>query len=296
MAKIDEKKPGGKKSQYLGNHTYTTEAGHKFEFDNTPGDRRIHIYHASGTCIEIQDDGAFIYKAQKKTQEFHNDGKDEKITGNFNLVISGDVLVKVGGTYKIEANEIELVSHGEMRFKSGGKQLQEVGGDQRVQVNGKTSHRSSGDREEISGGNKVDTINGDLNQTIGGESSQVVSGDNAVLTGGEHQLVSAGGMGLGAGGQMGIASSGIMKLQTEEQFQTRAKTGTFIRDEDYVEVRSYGAAGGTLIMADGYKAGIFSKDNDVRIGAGGKLLVETDGGSKIDTAGLIAGAGKFYPS
>ena len=213
MAKIKEKKPGGDKSQYLGNHTFTTEAGHKFEIDNTPGDRRIHIYHASGTTIEIQDDGAYITKTQGKTQQFYNQDKDEKIMGNFNLVISGDVLVKIGGTYKVEANEIELVSHGDMRFKSGGKHIQEVGGDQRVQVNGKTSHRSSGDREEITGGNKTDSVNGDLKQTIGGENTQIVSGDNATLTGGEHQVVAAGGMGLGAGGDMGIASGSSTSIR-----------------------------------------------------------------------------------
>jgi hypothetical protein len=231
MAEIKENPPGGKKSQYLGNHTYTTEAGHKVEIDNTPGDRRIHIYHASGTCIEIQDNGAFIYKSQEKTQFFHNAGLDEKVTGNFNLVISGDVLVKVGGTYKIEANEIELVSHGDMRFKSGGKQLQEVGGDQRVQVNGKTSHRSTGDREEISGGNKVDTINADLKQTIGGENTQVVSGDNATLTGGEHQVVAAGGMGLGAGGDMGIASAGATAVKSGGTMNLEATGATTVKSD-----------------------------------------------------------------
>jgi hypothetical protein len=229
MVAIEEKPPGGKKSQYLGNDTFTTESGHKIEVDDTPGDRRIHIYHASGTCIEIQDDGAFIYKSQEKTQFFHNAGQDEKVTGDFNLVISGDMIVKVGGTYKVEANEIEFVSHGDMRFKSGGKHIQEVGGDQRVQVNGKTSHRTSGDREEITGGAKTDTINSDLNQTIGGGQTQVVSGDNAVMTGGEHQVVAAGGMGLGAGGDMGIAAVGATTVKTGGGMNLEADGATVVK-------------------------------------------------------------------
>jgi len=33
MAKINEEDPGGKKSQYLGNHVVTTEAGHMVEYN-----------------------------------------------------------------------------------------------------------------------------------------------------------------------------------------------------------------------------------------------------------------------
>ena len=64
MATHNEQAPGGDKSKYLGNHVYTTEAGHMVEVDNSPGDRRIHIYHASGTFIEIKDDGARISNVQ----------------------------------------------------------------------------------------------------------------------------------------------------------------------------------------------------------------------------------------
>jgi hypothetical protein len=296
MAKVNETEPGGKKSQYLGNHTIKTEAGHMIEIDNTPGDRRIHVYHASGTFIEIMDDGARISKVQGKTQEFLNQGKDEKITGNFNLSVNGDVIMHITGNMKQEVKgDYEIVTHGDFRVKASGKNVMEFGGDQRVQVNGKTSHRTSQDREEITGGNNTQSIGLDNNQTIGGDNTQIVAKDNATLTGGEHQVIATTGMGFGSGGQIGIASADIMKLQSQTQIQTKAVTGTFIRDDYYVEVKSSGS-GGTLVLAEGYKAGIFSKDHDVRIGAGGKLLVETDDGSKIDTAGLIAGIGGFYPS
>ena len=76
MADYKEEAPGGKKSEHLGNHTYTTEAGHVVEIDNTPGDCRIHIYHRGGTFIEVKDDGALIMKVEGKTQEFNNNGRD----------------------------------------------------------------------------------------------------------------------------------------------------------------------------------------------------------------------------
>lgn len=207
MAKIDEIEQGGKKSEYTGNHVEVTESGHMIEYDNTPGDRRIHIYHASGTHMEIKDDGVRISKIEGKEQQFFNKGKDETVTGNFNLIINGDFLVKVTGTYKVEAAAFEMVTtSGDLNLKSAGNMLREVSGDERVQVNGKTSHRSSGDREEITGGKKLDTINKDLTQTVGTDSTQIVSGDNTVVTGGEHSISAAGTMGLGAT-EIGIAST-----------------------------------------------------------------------------------------
>lgn len=296
MAKIDEEVQGGKKSQYLGNHTITTESGHMIEVDNTPGDRRIHIYHASGTYMEIKDNGVRITNVEGNEQQFFNKGLEQVVTGKFDIIINGDAKMLVTGNMKQEVDgDYELVVRGDLRMKAGGKNVVEVGGDQRVQINGKTSHRTSGDRETITGGSNTESVGQDNNQTIGGENTQVVASHNATLTGGEHQVVSAGGMGFGSGGQMGIASADIMKFQSQTQIQSQAVTGTFIRDSYGIQIESSGG-GGTIVWAKGYKAGVFSSDNDVRIGAGGKLLVETDGGSKIDTAGLIAGAGKFIPS
>jgi hypothetical protein len=295
MPTTDEVKPGGDSAKYLGNHVITFEAGHKIEIDNSPGDRRIHIYHASGTFIEIKDDGMRITKIEGKDQEYVNGQKDLSIKGgDFNISVDGNVLLHATGDLKHEVKgNYEIITHGDFRVKSAGNHFVEAGADQRVQINGKTSHRTSSDREEITGGAKTDTINRDLNQTVGGEHTQIISKDGSVLVGGEYQLVATTGMGLGSGGQLGIASADIMKLKSETQIQTRAVTGTFIRDSYYVEVRSSGA-GGSLLVADGYKAAVFSKDNDVRISAGGKFLTETDGGSQLDTAGLIAPIGKYY--
>jgi len=207
-----EKDPAGKKTEYLGNHVVTTESGHMIEIDNTPGDRRIHVYHASGTFIEIMDDGARISKVQGLTQEFLNKGKDEKITGNFNISVTGDVNMLVTGNYRQEIKgNYELVTHGSVKIKTAGNYLQETNGDQRVQINGKTSHRSSGDRETITGGKNIDTVNGDQIETVGADNTQVVSGVNTTMTGGEHSVSAGGTMGLGAA-SVGIASTGTTSL------------------------------------------------------------------------------------
>jgi hypothetical protein len=288
MPDYKEEVPGGKKSEYLGNHTFTTEAGHVVEFDNTPGDTRIHIYHCSGTFIEIKDDGAMISKVEGKTQEFNNNGRDQNINGNFNITVKGDVNMHVTGNMKQEIRgDYELITHGDYRIKSKAGHFHEVGGDQRVQVNGVTSHRTSGDRDETTGGTKVQSVLADYYASVGGEYNQNVSNDWTVNSGNQVSLISGGQMGLGSGDIMGLASAA--------QIQTQAATGTFIKDDYAINIISSGS-GGSLLWAKGYKSGIFSSGHDVRVGAGGQFLTETDGGSKLDTASTIPPAGKFIPS
>lgn len=296
MAEYKEQEPGGKKSEYLGNHTFTTEAGHIVEFDNTPGDCRIHIYHASGTFIEIKDDGAMISKVEGKTQEFNNNGRDQNINGDFNITVKGNVNMHVTGNFKQEVRgDYELITHGDYRVKSKAGHFHEVGGDQRVQVNGKTSHRSSGDRDETTGGVKVQSVLSDYFSAVGGEYQQNVSSDWQTNAGGQVSLIAGDQLGLGSGGQMGISSADIMKLNSETQIQTKAKTGTFVEDDYAINLRGETSAG-IVLHSYGYKVGLFSTGNDVRVGAGGKFLTETDVGTKLDTAAIIPPAGKFLPS
>lgn len=206
MAKHSEQQPGGDKAKYLGNHVHTTEAGHMIEIDNSPGDRRIHIYHASGTFIEIKDDGARISKIVAKEQEYLEDGKDQKITGNFNLTVDGDVLMHVTGLMRTEVKgDYELIVHGDYRVKSAGNHFQETGGDERVQVNGKTSHRSTGDREHITGGNNVESVGGNSTTTTTGDAVNMTGGNGLMSTGGEQSIIAGGSMGVGAA-KLGIAS------------------------------------------------------------------------------------------
>ena len=288
MPDYKEEVPGGKKSEYLGNHTFTTEAGHIVEFDNTPGDTRIHIYHCSGTFIEIKDDGAYISKVEGKTQEFNNNGRDQNINGDFNITVKGNVNMHVTGNFKQEVRgDYELITHGDYRVKSKAGHFHEVGGDQRVQVNGVTSHRTSGDRDETTGGVKVQSVLSDYFSSVGGEYQQNVSNDWTVNSGNQVSLISTGQMGLGAGDTIGIASAA--------QVQMKAATGTFITDDYAVNIISNGSAG-ALMWGKAYKAGVFSSGHDVRVGAGGKFLTQTDGGSKLDSAGLIPPAGKSLPT
>jgi len=77
------------KPVYPHNKVTQTSSGHVIEIDDTPDAERIHIYHKSGTFIEMQPNGDVV------TQ--HANGF-RSVTGNDKLYASGDV------TWNIEGN------------------------------------------------------------------------------------------------------------------------------------------------------------------------------------------------
>jgi len=76
------------KPVYPHNKVTQTTSGHIIEIDDTPDAERIHIYHKSGTFIEMQPNGDVV------TQ--HANGF-RSVTGNDKLYASGDVIWNVEG-------------------------------------------------------------------------------------------------------------------------------------------------------------------------------------------------------
>ena len=72
------KLPGGEAwdeptSAYNGAYPYNkvtqSESGHIFEIDDTPGSERLHIYHKSGTYIEIDSNGSMVRRTKGSSYE-----------------------------------------------------------------------------------------------------------------------------------------------------------------------------------------------------------------------------------
>jgi hypothetical protein len=81
---------------YPYNHVYETESGHLFEFDDTPDNERILLYHHSGTETEITAAGTV-----------NNINKDSTYTiteKNNKVYIKGDSDVTLGGRHKVIIN------------------------------------------------------------------------------------------------------------------------------------------------------------------------------------------------
>lgn len=81
---------------YPYNKVIATESGHVIEMDDTPGAERIHIYHRSGSFVELHPDGKVVFKSIKtRTDIMH---------GDHNQHVEGNAATTVDGTLKILAN------------------------------------------------------------------------------------------------------------------------------------------------------------------------------------------------
>jgi hypothetical protein len=74
-------------AKYPYNKTVTTESGHVLELDDTPKAERIHVYHKSGSYIEIFPDGSIVTKSAKDSVSVTmNDHSISVVKGDLQIV------------------------------------------------------------------------------------------------------------------------------------------------------------------------------------------------------------------
>lgn len=89
-------------SKYPNNKTMTTPSGHAIEIDDTPGEERIHLYHKSGTYVEINKDGRTVVKNNDDVYEIDAKNKIVLVKGNVTLEVNGNIEEHVDGDYNID--------------------------------------------------------------------------------------------------------------------------------------------------------------------------------------------------
>lgn len=95
-------------AKYPHNHVMRTVSGHTVEFDDTPGSNRIHIYHSSGTFIEISNDGDQTTKIKGNSTDITL--KDEKvfIEGKSTIIVKGEAEIYSDTKITLQAPEISI--------------------------------------------------------------------------------------------------------------------------------------------------------------------------------------------
>lgn len=108
------------KAKYPYNKTITTEGGHAIEVDDTPGSERLHVYHKSGTYVEID------HKGQRATKVVDNDIeiviKDNKvyIGGDCDITVLGNITVNGSKRISIKAGKaIDIAAPGGVVITEG---------------------------------------------------------------------------------------------------------------------------------------------------------------------------------
>jgi hypothetical protein len=89
-----------------------TETGHLIEYDDTPGEERIYIWHRFGSYIELLKDGTINIKSRKDHSKLveENDydlvlkDKNIHVGNNLNIYVAKDANISVGGNCKTEVS------------------------------------------------------------------------------------------------------------------------------------------------------------------------------------------------
>jgi len=103
-------------AEHPNNTVYESPSGHLIEIDDTSGAERIHIYHTSGTFIELHPDGSAVYKTQgddyKITQGDSYDlsvgARTSDFGGEYSQSVNGNKTVTLTGKYTLENTAQDL--------------------------------------------------------------------------------------------------------------------------------------------------------------------------------------------
>jgi len=124
-------------AKYPLNRVYETESGHIQEFDDTPGQERIHTYHRSGTFTEIDPQGTQVnyivgdnFVIMERNGCISVNGEcNITVEGNTNIFARSDANIQVSNNASIEVgnnvemrvfNDIDVVAGRNINYKAVG--------------------------------------------------------------------------------------------------------------------------------------------------------------------------------
>jgi predicted chitinase len=128
-------------AKYPFNKVYETESGHIQEFDDTPGQERINTYHRSGTYTEIDTNGTQVnyivgdnFILMEQNGCIHVAGEcNITVDGNTNIYARSDANVKVEQNATVTVgNVLEIGSANDTTLAVGGDLLMKVAGSFKV--------------------------------------------------------------------------------------------------------------------------------------------------------------------
>jgi lysozyme len=132
-------------AEYPYNRVYSGESGHIMEFDDTPDSRRIHLYHAAGTYLEIDDNGTQVnriigdgYEILERNGFVHiKGGLNVTVDGVHNLKVQNAVNIDIDGATNINVfNDVNLKVSGNLNTSVKGDMMTTVGGKYHIRVAG----------------------------------------------------------------------------------------------------------------------------------------------------------------
>jgi hypothetical protein len=89
-------------AEYTKNRVIESASGHVIEIDDTPSKERIHIYHKSGSFIELYPDGQMVNRVEGTKTSIIIQDNNILIEGDYNLRVKGKQSVQIDGANNIK--------------------------------------------------------------------------------------------------------------------------------------------------------------------------------------------------
>lgn len=107
--------------EYPYNKVTQTESGHVVEVDDTPGNERLHIYHKSGTYVEIDSNGTVVKRTVGSSYEIIDKNGKIAIRGVADISVNGACNIFVGNDANMEViGNVNVTCHNDINVQAGG--------------------------------------------------------------------------------------------------------------------------------------------------------------------------------
>lgn len=100
--------PSAFNAKYPYNKVTQTESGHVLEVDDTPGFERLHMFHRTGTYVEVDQDGNRVDKIVGNGVEVTLKNQTVFIQGNVNIQVKGNYNLTVDGNINIKGSKVVI--------------------------------------------------------------------------------------------------------------------------------------------------------------------------------------------
>lgn len=265
-------------ARYPFNHVYQGESGHLMEFDDTPENERIHIYHTKGTFTEVDVNGTQVNKIV-------GDGY-EIVDRNGYLYVKGAYNVTVDGTTKIycrSAADIEII--GDARVYCRNDVDMEVSGSMNLAVNETLNIRCRTFHMRV-----LDNSTTYVNNKFG----LVVGGNMDVRCDSNLSMESVGNMNVYSGSNLSLASELSTNIHASNQLNLTSMTETNHYTEGEAKYYSTGilhVRGSSGLRMRGGNFVQLTSGGNVRID-GTNTFLQSGGNVAASSSGIAAIASK----
>ena len=109
------------KGVYPYNKVNETESGHVIEMDDSPGAERLHVFHKSGTFVEIDATGSMVRRIKGSSYDIIDRNGKIFIQGTADVSVKGavNIFVQQDATIEVQGNTNLSVTH-DINAKAGG--------------------------------------------------------------------------------------------------------------------------------------------------------------------------------